>query len=274
MPCYHPLPAWRNAGGVVSLREPRERRGDEEFLRLPCGSCLGCRMSRAREWALRCSLESAFHDETCWVTLTYDDQHKPPTLSKDHLSKWVKRLRARLGDRRLRFFASGEYGEQTYRPHYHAILFGMSGGKDIQEAWPFGFTRTDPLTPAAIAYVAGYAAKKIGWKLESGERLDYDTGEVYEYQPPFVLMSRRPGIADQARKYWQSWRKHAVYHGREVPVPRFLHQAYLAKATDEQVEQLKQERKAIIRDLTRERLDAAEAIAQAKQKLQSQRRKL
>lgn len=257
----------------MSLREPRERQGTEEYFRLPCGSCLGCRMSRAREWALRCSLESSFHAETCWVTLTYDDAHVPPTLHKPHVSGWLKRLRARLGDRRIRFFASGEYGERTERPHYHAILFGVSGGSAIQDTWPYGFTRTDPLTPAAIAYVAGYAAKKIGWKLENGERVDYSTGEVYEYQAPFVLMSRRPGIGGEARRYWQSWRKEAVYSGRKVPVPRFLHQSWLANVTDEQIEELRKERSEIVRDTSKQALAAAEAHAVSRQSLQSQRRK-
>jgi len=129
------------------------------------------------------------------------------------------------------------------------------------------------LTPAAIAYVAGYAAKKIGWKLENGERVDYSTGEVYEYQAPFVLMSRRPGIGGEARQYWQSWRKEAVYSGRKVPVPRFLHQSWLANVTDEQVEELRKERLDIVRDTSKRALAAAEAHAVSRQALQSQRRK-
>lgn len=258
----------------MSLREPRNPTGQEEYLRLPCGGCIGCRMSRAREWSLRCGLELKSHDNACWATLTYDDAHLPPTLQKPHLSAWLKRLRARVEPRRVRFFASGEYGEKSGRPHYHAILFGLSDDPAIRATWPYGFVRVDPLTPAAIAYVAGYTSKKVGWKLERGERVDYSTGEVYEFCPPFVLMSRRPGIGGDARIYRDSWRKSAVYHGREIPVPRFLHNAWRETATPEQIEQLHRERMEIVRDSSKPRLAAAEAMAKAKQTQQAQRRKL
>lgn len=241
MACLHPIPAWRTPGGVV-LREPLERKSDIEHLRLPCGSCLECRMDRARDWAIRCQLELKSHDQACWVTLTYSNDNLPLTLQKEHLSAWVKRLRSRHFGRSIRFFASGEYGETTQRPHYHAILFGLSDHPSIQDTWPHGHTRTDELTPAAIAYVAGYTSKKVGYRLEPKERVDPETGEVYVWQPPFLQMSRNPGIGGEARKFWRSWRKTALYNGREVPVPRFLHEAYQQHATPLQLETLKKEK--------------------------------
>lgn len=37
----------------------------------------------------------------------------------------MKVVRRRFPDDRIRFFAAGEYGDKTFRPHYHAILFGL-----------------------------------------------------------------------------------------------------------------------------------------------------
>lgn len=260
MACFHPLRAWRLPGGGTTLREPFGDVG-QSFLRLPCGGCLGCRKARAREWAFRCMLELGEHSSSRWCTLTYDDDHLPPTLRKRDLSGFVKRVRAR--GERVRFFGCGEYGERTHRPHYHAILFGLSNEPVVQAAWPYGFARVDPVSPAAVSYVAGYCAKKIGWKLESGERVDCETGEVFDWQAPFTLMSRRPGIGAAARKFSASWRRFAVHAGSPIPVPRYLHASWADSASDLDVFLLESEkrREAVLRDSSRARLDAGEAIA-------------
>ncbi|AXH73663.1 MAG: replication initiator protein [Microviridae sp.] len=261
------MPAWRSAAGGVSLGRPREESRAAEFFSVPCGGCVGCRMARARDWSVRCWLESQQHERQCWSTLTYDDAHLPPTLDKVHVSAFLKRLRARLHPRSVRFFASGEYGEKTDRPHYHAILYGVSQGeRAVQEAWPHGYARTDALSPAAIAYVAGYCTKKHARAFSKRERVDPETGEVYAFQPPFVLMSRRPGIGAAAREYWTSWRKFAVVKGRKVPVPRYLHAAWLEHASDAEIDKLASENKSseVARDLFPQRLEAAELIAQAR----------
>lgn len=223
---------------------------------------------------MRCTLELAEHDAACWCTLTYSDDHVPPSLRKDHLQRFMRRLRKR---RRARFFASGEYGERTYRPHYHAILFGVSESEAplLEGCWPHGFVQVDTLTPAAISYVAGYCSKKIGWRdYERGERIDYSTGEVYEYQPPFVQMSRRPGVGGAARAFATSWRSHAVHGGSRMPVPRFLHAAWRATASEEDLRVLEEEKRDRFDAfrLTRDRLAAAEATAVSLQDIKSQRR--
>lgn len=254
----------------MTLRQPVF---SAQFMRLPCGGCVGCRMARAREWALRCELELRDHERSRWGTLTYDDTHLPPTLVKRHLSGFIKRLRAR--GERVRFFASGEYGERTERPHYHPILFGLRDDSLVQECWPFGFASLYPVTPKAVAYVAGYVAKKVGWKLESGERVDYKTGEVYQYQPPFVLMSRRPGIGASARKFSASWRRFAVHGGSPIPVPRYLHASWLESASDLDIQLLESEKQtdALLRDRSSARLSAGEAIAVTRLGLDSAKRR-
>jgi len=236
---------------------------------------------------VRCGLEVQALGRSapvCWATLTYDETHLPHTLQKPDLSAWVKRLRARVHPRTFRFFGCGEYGERNARPHYHCILFGL-GQKDekvIRDAWGMGIVQVDRLEPAAIAYVAGYTAKKLGHqrKVQHGEILDRETGELTQgitYQPPFLLMSRRPGIGGDARKYHRSWRKTAIWDGREVRVPRFLHEAYKKAATPEELEALQREKDEYLASLpldakTREK--AGEIIACRKNQLNLERRTL
>lgn len=286
MPCYHPIPAYRTAGGDVRMWV--EGANTVAGMELPCGNCIGCRTSRARQWAVRCHLELRQHDRVCWTTLTYDDEHLPPGLEKEHLVGFLKRLRRRREyatrdekrPERLRFFASGEYGETNGRPHYHAILFGTSveAKKDIEAAWPYGFSRVDPVGPGTIEYVAGYCAKKIGWREEYGDVIDRSTGEVIEERPraPFVHMSRNPGIGGSAREHWQSWKETAIHMGREIAVPRYLHEAWKANASPAMKEALEHHRyeKSRSRDRSKERREAGELLAAARLNLQARRRKL
>lgn len=280
MPCTSPLRAWRAPNSNPVFREPVERRPGTESLQIPCGKCLSCRLRRAQDWSVRCGLELTQHRAACWATLTYNEKYCPPTLSKFHVSGFVKRLRKRLeGESSVRFFASGEYGERYGRPHYHIILFGTENQKAISSAWRQGIVQVDTLTPAAIAYVAGYCAKKVGQSrfYSAVEMVDPSTGEVYTHQDPFILMSRKPGIGAGARdQFWRSWRDHAIWHGREVPVPRYLHEGFKRNATPEEVEALSRERAEFIARLDNdpERLKAAAAIALHRHSVKSERRKL
>lgn len=277
MACYHPLPAWRTQGGSVVLgKEP----ADSIPLQLPCGGCLGCRTASAKDWALRCQLELQNHESATFTTLTYDNEHQPPTLSKRHLQLFLKRLRKETGPARpIRFFAAGEYGETNLRPHYHAILYGLhEGDKDlVQNVWGLGFTKSVNATPASIAYTAGYCAKKIGWVRETElERINYETGEIYKWQPPFIQMSRQPGIGGTARRHANSWRQYAIHNGAKIRVPRFLHEAWKQQATPEQKEELEYEKykKSLTRHITKQQLQAQELIQKKHQELKAQKRKL
>jgi len=194
------------------------------------------------------------------------------------LRLWLKRLR-RDATSPIRFFASGEYGERNLRPHYHAIIFGLSVRDKwmIDETWGMGNTQTVAASVATIAYVAGYTAKKLGWKEKPRMIVDRETGElISSWQPPFIQMSRRPGLGGHAREYPNSWRDFAIMDGHRVPVPRFLHESWKAQATPEQIQTLKREKlsRAEIRDTSETRLQAAELIALAKQRLKDIKRPL
>ena len=260
------------------LRQFQDKSGADALLAgalllLPCGSCVGCQISRAREWAIRCSLELQLHRRASFLTLTYSDRYVPPTLSKPHLSLFTKYLWRH--DRSLRYFACGEYGERRGRPHYHAIVFGSDDRELFERCWGRkGFVTADVVTPARVSYVAGYCAKKLGFHRPKGEEVDYETGEVYTHQPPFLQMSRRPGIGGAFRTHWRSWRRSAIWQGRPFPVPRFLHASWQESSSDSERALLELEKLESRGVLTVRELDAAEQIARSRIRLRSERSQL
>lgn len=158
-----------------------------------CMKCLPCRINRRREWSHRILLESFKHGDSCFVTLTYDDDHCPGSLQKSHYQTWLKRLRKVLAPQKIRYFIAGEYGEESGRPHFHAAVFGLSalvaGGVDgregvVKQCWPFGYTFVGTLTWESAQYIAGYLTKKAVDDEQSVRA--------------FSRMSLRPGIGRPA----------------------------------------------------------------------------
>lgn len=143
---------------------------DEWFkgIPFPCGKCLPCRINKRKMWTLRMLLELKMHDDALFVTLTYDDDHlvfnedMVPQLCKHDVQTFLKRLRKRIG--KLRYYVCGEYGENTHRPHYHMVLFGVSPlfQPIIEKEWSNGFCSFGTVTRESIQYVAGYVTKKLG----------------------------------------------------------------------------------------------------------------
>lgn len=173
---------------------------------VPCGRCIGCRLERSRQWAIRCINEASMHQKNSFVTLTYRDEElvygkERPTLYPRHLELFWKRLREKYGH--ARYFACGEYGERTARPHYHACIFGLDfedkkicDSKDdinyyrsdeLDNTWTHGHCIIGDVTFDSAAYVARYIMKK---KLGKTAHEYEDEGIV----PEFARMSRRPGI--------------------------------------------------------------------------------
>lgn len=161
-----------------------------------CGQCLPCRINRRRVWTARQVLESFTHEESCFVTLTYDPAHYPESgsLSPAHLRDFLKRFRQQIfrsSGRRVRFYGVGEYGDESWRPHYHLSLFGV-GVLDtaaINAAWGKGFVKVGDFNPKTASYCAGYVCKKLTDK--SDRRLE-------GRHPEFPRYSNRPGIGAHA----------------------------------------------------------------------------
>lgn len=296
MPCYHPLTAYYNGLEVVfGLKKARYNPSGYEQIQLPCGRCIGCRLERSRQWAFRCVAEASQHSENCFITLTYAPEHLPKsgTLVKRDLTLFFKRLRKLLGSKPIRYFACGEYGDLGQRPHYHAIIFGhdfadkewqvvqsekgfsrVGISPSLNALWPFGFTTVGKCTFESCAYVARYCLKKLLGA--TPEQLKEHYGERI---PEYVVMSRRPGIgAEWIKRYLTDVypSDKVIVRGHECKPPRFFDR-YFEKFFAEDEKKclqlgldfgiLKAERKtkAIALDLTPERLEELETLANLRQ---------
>lgn len=279
MPCFHPIEAFQHeAGGSLFFVERRNSRK----LRIPCGQCIGCRLERSRQWAVRCVCEARLHKANCFVTLTYRDN--PRSLRYSDFQLFMKRFRKEFGP--TRFMMCGEYGGRLGRPHFHAIFFGrdfpdrvVAGGSPdmplwssaaLDRVWSHGACRIGNFTFDTAAYVARYCLKKVTGRKAAVhyEFVDPSTGEVTSLVPEFGNMSRRPGIgSDWIRKYFSDVYPHGlvVVRGREVFPPRFFDKIF-SELEPGLASELKAQR-ALASDIweqTPERLAVRETVAAAR----------
>lgn len=247
MPCYHPIEGYRsrfvNASGKRSIVFNKRDGFVDLKVNIPCGQCIGCRLEKSRQWAMRCVHEASLHDANCFITLTYDDDNLPVgyTLVKKHFQDFMKRLRWRF-PQRISYFACGEYGEILQRPHYHACLFGFDFPDKaklkqvgdnllyrslvLEELWPFGFCTIGSVSFDSAAYCARYVMKKVtGDRAERHyESILRETGEIVRREPEFALMSLRPAIG----KLWYNRfngevlaSDSVVMRGKEMNPPKY-----------------------------------------------------
>lgn len=222
MTCYHPLQAVDCGLKVNGKRELFFlKKADyvwpvpDNFVQVPCGNCLGCRIEYSRSWALRCEHEAKMHRSNSFITLTYNNDNLPRfgTLVKEHMRDFWKRLRYYIGDERIRYFYCGEYGDKLDRPHYHAIVFGFDfpdkrpwkrskgnilyRSELLEKAWTFGYSSIGTATFQSAGYIARYSLKKVRGKKKSAHytKIDKDTGEIIkDCIPEYTAMSNRHGI--------------------------------------------------------------------------------
>lgn len=249
MPCYHPITAYRTAGGDITFRQGH---GVGSSITLPCGGCIGCRLERSRQWAVRCMHEASLHDANMFLTLTYDDEHLPygATLVKRHMQLFFKSLRKRLSSLRISYYMCGEYGDEGRRPHYHALIFGYTfpdkifhkfndqGDKIfvspiLDKLWGQGYCYIGSVTFKSAGYVARYCLKKVTGKQAAAhyQVVNRDTGEITELVPEYAAMSLKPGIG---KRWFQRFGSEVfpddfiISKGRKLLPPRYygrLHEA-------------------------------------------------
>lgn len=173
---------------------------------VPCGKCNFCLERRRYDWSFRLANELRKSHYATFLTLTYDDTKVPynkdsgeQTLLKRDFQLFKKRLRkvnAKLApELPIRYYSIGEYGELTSRPHYHSVLFNCHPKTlaQLQAIWTHGHIHAGQVTPASIHYVTSYVITKT--------TMDYSGRE-----PPFALMSRKPGLGSDYL------RTHKTYH--------------------------------------------------------------
>jgi len=278
MPCYHPLQAsfsvrgdgkkdlvFNTYGANESARafvEGRKINLVSNTICIPCGKCMGCRLERSRQWAVRCVHEASLYEDNCFLTLTYNDENLPVdgSLNKKELPLFMKKLRQEFSDVRIRYFACGEYGDRVGRPHYHACIFNLdfkdkvywktvNGEKlytseKLNRLWGLGYCVIGTLTFESAAYVARYCTKKV-------------TGDVakdhyFGRQPEFSLQSNRPGIGGL---WYDKWKRdcfpsgYLVVNGAKCKPPRY-YDKLLEREDPSLFEKIKQSRlEAAIDDL-------------------------
>lgn len=208
MVCHHPI----NLGGR----------------KFPCGVCIACRLQRSNVWAMRMLHEMQYYESSSFITLTYRDVDCPAELKPKHLQDFMKRLRYDLDGRKIKYFAAGEYGELLGRPHYHAILFGVSVKEKnyIDKAWKFGFTKIGSVTEMSCRYVASYL-------MGADEAIESSKWQGKK-QKPFLRCSQGLG------KRWLMDNKQTVLKnmsckvkGKEVGIPRYYTKLLKNEITDD-----------------------------------------
>lgn len=157
---------------------------------LPCGRCMPCRINKKRMWTGRILLENKeSRNSSTFLTLTYDDEHLPKdkSLQPKDLIDYINRLRhSSLGG--FRYFAVGEYGDKTARPHYHMAIFNAPAhiwAERMDKAWKKGYTKAGDIEPGSAAYIAGYCTKKMTTK---------DDPRLEGRYPEFSRMSKKPPL--------------------------------------------------------------------------------
>lgn len=165
------------------------------YIPVPCRKCPPCLAKRSNGWIFRLLQQDLIADKSLFVTLTYENHHMTKeskrltskgymTLVKRDYQLFMKRLRKITSkDVTLKYFAVGEYGSTTYRPHFHAIIFN-SNVDDIEAAWGLGKVHCDSVNGNTVAYTTKYMHK--------GRLIPVHAND--DRTPEFQLISQRLGI--------------------------------------------------------------------------------
>ena len=233
--------------------------------------------------------EASMHDDNCFITLTYDEDHLPwdGSLNKKHFQDFMKRLRWHNSGKSIRYFQCGEYGENFQRPHYHALLFNHDFqdktlwtetdgirtyvSEDLGRHWPWGFSTVGSLTWESAAYCARYSIKKrTGDDAEEHYWRILATDLEIQLEPEYATMSLKPAIG---KTWFEEYRDdcfpsdYITEKGRKLRIPKY-YDKLLADHNKQEAEAIKRHRKQRARerasDCTPTRLAQREICAKAR----------
>lgn len=185
---------------------------------VPCGRCAFCMATRRSDWSTRLHYEGKKHLHKYFITLTYADcnlvfKSGISQLVKSHLQEWFKKIRK--AGYKVRYYAVGEYGSTTYRPHYHVLLFGYVPEDVIRKKWDKGHVHIGQVNQASISYCLKYMVNAKVTAMKKGRQI------------PFVTMSRRPGLgSNYLTKAMVAWHKsdrknYVLLDGQKLHLPRY-----------------------------------------------------
>jgi len=286
MPCYYPIKAYKLNDPLITGKRQLvfnlSQGCNYVEQMIPCGHCIGCRLQKTQQWAIRCVHEASLYDDNSFITLTYDEKfvEKNYSLENRDFPLFMKRLRKYFAPKKIRFFHCGEYGDKLRRPHHHACLFNLkfpdeqiifqkkdiklNTSKILSELWPYGFSTVGEMNYQTAAYVARYTIKKIG-----GEKAkDHYQGR----KPEYATMSRKPGLGLE----WIKQYKTDVYphdfvvnqKGKKLKPPKY-YDKYLENLDNLMYTKIKQDRVDLAKnnpDNSHERLYARRIVKQLKLK--------
>lgn len=211
----------------------------------PCGRCYMCRKSKQRVWVHRMLLEKRSHARSMFITLTYNDDHYPycGSVCKRDVQLFLKRLRKLCQPDKLRYFVCGEYGERTWRPHYHGVIYGTDDVELVEMSWrsgsqtgaqePLGFVSCGELNIKSAYYVSKYAVKGMTYNrhkelVERGLRPEFklsSKGRSDDIDHPGGLgIAAIKEIGENIKR--MHWKPKTVrelsYKGKKMPLGRYL----------------------------------------------------
>lgn len=222
MQCITPFTVYKKTGNVTM--------GTKVTKSVSCGKCVPCRKKRASAWSFRLVQEEKRCLSSNFITLTYATDHAQYSqngwlnLDKSDLQNFIKRLRKLQSHQTpIKYYACGEYGGKTNRPHYHVILFNAEL-ETIQSAWSLenrkiGEVHYGDVNVRSINYSLKYISKpsRVG-----------ELGETDDRQIEFALMSK--GIGDnyltEAMVKWHHAEPYKRMYcnltdGKKISMPRY-----------------------------------------------------
>lgn len=193
---------------------------------LPCGKCLECKKRRVSGWSFRLMKEYERSLTAHFVTLTYNTDHVPITpkgfmsITKRDIQLFFKRLRKLSPQHKIKYYACGEYGGKTFRPHYHIILFNADIDQ-IQFAWSLGEIHVGEVNEASVGYTLKYISKPSKVPIHKND----------DRCPEFALMSKKMGD-NYLSKNMIKWHKKDINNrmyvplkgGQKIAMPRYYKQ--------------------------------------------------
>jgi len=170
--------------------------------------------------------EDRISDSSHFITLTYDTKNVHITragfltLCKRDLQLFFKSLRFKQSGSApspIKYYAVGEYGGKTKRPHYHVILFNARV-ELIQDAWPNGQVHYGDVSGASVGYTLKYITKPKTVPLHRND----------DRVPEFSLMSKGLGssyLTDKMIKWHKSDLENRmclnIEDGKKISMPRY-----------------------------------------------------
>lgn len=227
-----------------------------------------------------------------FITLTYDTKYVPFTsrgfmsLSKRSIQLFFKRLRKAhsSGDKeraaadvsnsspvggRIKYYAVGEYGGKTQRPHYHILLFNSDIGL-INDAWNLGHIYYGNVSGASIGYCLKYMCKnkkqQKSWLqgrqkeyavMSKGLGISYLSSEMCEWHIDDLENRMYCNLTDGKKISMPRYYKERLYWDKER---RVIAEAQGIIATDELLEK-------ILKQTTRDVWNEQQAIDAAYDKM-------